>query len=174
VACEGSLRRLRVDRIDLYQFHRVDPHVPLEDSVGALAALRDEGKIDQIGVSNFDSDQLDRAREIVPVVSVQNRYSLGDRQSEPVLDHCERDGLAFTPWFPLGAGNIGGSGAIEKVAKAHDASVFQVALAWLLARSPAMLVIPGTSSVAHVEENIAAASLRLSEEEFTELSATSA
>jgi pyridoxine 4-dehydrogenase len=172
-ACEGSLRRLRVERIDVYQLHAVDPEVPLEESVGALSDLREEGKIGHVGVSNFDTDQLARAREIVPIVSVQNRYSIGDRESEPVLELCERDGIAFIPWFPLGAGGLDADGAITRIAEAHDANPFQIALAWLLARSPVMLPIPGTSSVAHLEENVAAASLRLAQEEFEELSASS-
>jgi pyridoxine 4-dehydrogenase len=169
-ACEGSLRRLRVERIDVYQLHTVDPDVPIEESVGALAELRDEGKIAHIGVSNTRESDLARARAVVPVVSVQNRYSLGDRASDPVLGICERDGLAFIPWYPLGAGNIGG-GPIERIASERQATPFQVALAWLLARSPAMLPIPGTSSVEHLEEDVAAASLRLSEDEVSELAA---
>jgi pyridoxine 4-dehydrogenase len=168
-ACQGSLRRLRLDRIDVYQLHAVDPEVPLEESVGALAELRDEGKIGHVGLSNVDTEELDRAREIVPVVSVQNRYSVADRDSDPVLDRCERDGLAFIPWGPLRAVSGDGDGVIGRVADAHGASELQVALAWLLARSPAMLPIPGTSSVEHLKENVAAAGLRLSEEEFGEL-----
>jgi pyridoxine 4-dehydrogenase len=170
-ACEGSLQRLRLKRIDLYQLHAVDPQVPLEESVGALAQLQAEGKIAHIGLSNVGIEELERARQITSVVSVQNRYSLYDRDSEPVLDRCERDGLAFIPWFPLKAGRVAGEGPIARVAKAHAATPFQVAIAWLLARSPAMLPIPGTSSVEHLEENVAAAGLRLSEEEFGELSA---
>jgi pyridoxine 4-dehydrogenase len=170
-ACQGSLRRLRLDRIDLYQLHAVDPGVPLEESVGALAELRDEGKIAHVGLSNVEAEELERAREIVPVVSVQNRYSVAERDSDPVLDRCERDGLAFIPWGPLRAVRDDGDGVIGRVADAHDASELQVALAWLLARSPAMLPIPGTSSVEHLEENVAAAGLRLTEEEFGELSA---
>jgi aryl-alcohol dehydrogenase-like predicted oxidoreductase len=177
-ACEGSLRRLRLERIDVYQLHRVDPKVPLEDSVGALAELRDAGKIAHVGVSNFSVEELDRARRIVPVVSVQNRYGVADRDSDPVVDRSESDGLAFIPWFPLGAGRVGDSGdpsaldrAIDRVAEAHQATRFQVAIAWLLARSPAMLPIPGTSSPEHLEENVAAAALRLSQTEFDELSA---
>jgi pyridoxine 4-dehydrogenase len=183
-ACEGSLRRLRLERIDVYQLHAVDPDVPLEESVGALAVLREEGKVAHVGLSNVGLDELDRAREVVPVVSVQDRYSLADRDSERVVDRCERDGLAFIPWFPLSAGRIGGDGipgrgalsgdlreVLNRVAGAHDATPFQVALGWLLARSPAMLTIPGTSSVDHLEENVAAAGLRLSEEEFGELTA---
>jgi len=170
-ACEGSLRRLRVERIDVYQLHAVDPNVPLEDSVGALAELRDEGKIVHVGVCNVDPEELARARQIVPLVSVQNRYSLVDRESDSLVDLCEREGLAFLPWFPLGAGNLEPGGAIERIAQAHGATRFQVALAWLLARSSTMLAIPGTSSIEHLEQNVAAAGLRLSEEEFSELSA---
>ena len=168
-ACEGSLRRLRVERIDVYQLHAVDPNVPLEDSVGALAELRDEGKIVHVGVCNVDPEELARARQIVPLVSVQNRYSLVDRESDSLVDLCEREGLAFLPWFPLGAGNLEPGGAIERIAQAHGATRFQVALAWLLARSSTMLAIPGTSSIEHLEQNVAAAGLRLSEEEFSEL-----
>jgi pyridoxine 4-dehydrogenase len=170
-ACEGSLRRLRLDRIDVYQLHAVDPGIPLEESVGALAELRAEGKIAHIGLSNVDTEELQRAREIVPVVSVQNRYSVAERDSDPVLDRCERDGLAFIPWGPLRAVREDGNGVIGRVAGAHGATELQVALAWLLARSPAMLPIPGTSSVEHLEENVAAAGLRLTEDEFGELSA---
>ena len=170
-ACQASLRRLRLDRIDVYQLHAVDPGVPLEDSVGALAELRDEGKIAHVGLSNVDTEELERAREIVPVVSVQNRYSVAERDSDPVLDRCERDGLAFIPWGPLRAVREDGDGVIGRVAGAHGATELQVALAWLLARSPAMLPIPGTSSVEHLEENVAAAGLRLTEDEFGELSA---
>src|SRR5919106_2882369 len=143
-ACEGSLRRLRLERIDLYQLHAVDPAVPIEDSVGELARLRDEGKIRHVGLSNVDADELARARAIIPIVSVQNRYSLSDRRSEDVLEACERDGLGFLPWFPLAAGSAANP---------------QTALAWLLHRSPVMLPIPGTSSIEHLEENVAAAAL---------------
>jgi aryl-alcohol dehydrogenase-like predicted oxidoreductase len=170
-ACESSLQRLRLERIDLYQLHTVDPNVPLEESIGALVELRDEGKIARIGLSNVNAEQLARARELTLVVSVQNRYSLVVRDSDRVLEECERDGIAFIPWFPLGAGDLGSNGPIERIAAAHDASPFQVALAWLLARSPVMLPIPGTSSVEHLEENVAAAGLRLTKEEFEELSA---
>jgi len=173
-ACEGSLRRLRLERIDLYQLHTVDPSVPLEESVGALVELRDEGKIAHIGISNVNTEQLARAREIVPIVSVQNRYSIVDRDSEPVLAECERLGVAFIPWFPLAAGGLSGGGAIAKIAEAHDATPFQVALAWLLARSPVMLPIPGTSSLEHLKENVAAAGLKLAEEDFEELAAIDA
>jgi aryl-alcohol dehydrogenase-like predicted oxidoreductase len=169
-ACEGSLRRLRLERIDVYQLHTVDPNVPLEESVGALVELRDAGKVAHIGLSNVNAQQLVRAREIVPIVSVQNRYSVEDRASEPVLEECDRNGIAFIPWFPLAAGRLAGRGPITRIARAHDATLFQVALAWLLARSPVMLPIPGTSSVEHLEENVAAAGLRLAQEEFEELS----
>ena len=154
-----------------YQLHAVDSEVPLEESVGTLAELRDEGKVGHVGLSNVDTDQLARAREIVPIVSVQNRYSIGDRVAEPVLEACDADSIAFIPWFPLASGGLESAGAISRIANAHDATPFQVALAWLLARSPVMLPIPGTSSVDHLEENVAAASLRLSEDEFAGLSA---
>jgi pyridoxine 4-dehydrogenase len=147
-ACEGSLRRLRLARIDLYQLHAVDPRVPLEDSLGELARLQAQGKIRHIGVSNVSAQELARAQRTVTVVSVQNRYNLADRGSEAVLRDCERARIAFIPWFPLGAG--------------RDAANARGAIAWLLARSPVMLPIPGTSSVAHLEENVAAAALRLS------------
>ena len=173
-ACEGSLRRLRLERIDVYQLHAVDRRVPLEESVGTLAELREEGKIARVGLSNVDTVELERAREIVPVISVQNRYSVADRDSDPVVDRCEREGLAFIPWGPLRAVGRSRNGVIGRVAGAHGASELQVALAWLLARSPAMLPIPGTSSIEHLEEDVAAAGLRLSEEEFTELSAVAA
>jgi pyridoxine 4-dehydrogenase len=170
-ACEGSLRRLRLERIDLYQLHTVDANVPLEESVGALAELRDAGKVGHIGLSNVDMEQLALAREIVPIISVQNRYSVEDRRSETVLEECEHRGIAFIPWFPLAAGRLAERGPIAGIAAAHDATPFQVALAWLLARSPVMLAIPGTSSVEHLEENVAAAALQLTREEFEELSA---
>ena len=177
-ACEASLKRLKLARIDLYQFHRLDPKVPLEDSLGELAKLRQEGKIRHIGVSNFDVDELARARRIVPIVSVQNRYNLSDRSSEDVLGVCTREGLAFIPWAPLASGSAprleGGSAsasgpgkALEQVAAAHGATLMQVAIAWLLARSPVMLPIPGTSSVAHLEENLTSARLQLSPAELT-------
>jgi len=170
-ACERSLKRLRVERIDVYQLHAVDPDVPLEESVGALAELRDEGKIAHVGVSNVKADELARARDIVPIVSVQNRYSVADRVAEPALEACESAGIAFIPWFPLGSGDLEVTGAIGRIADAHGATPFQVALAWLLARSPVMLPIPGTSSVEHLEDNVAAAALRLTEDEVAELTA---
>jgi len=173
-ACEASLKRLKLARIDLYQLHKVDPNVPLEDSMGALAQLRAQGKIRHVGVSNFDAAQLSAARRIVPVVSVQNRYNLGDRASGDVLGICEREGLAFIPWAPIASGTANtleadSHSALTGVAQAHKVSVFQVALAWLLAKSPAMLPIPGTSSVTHLEDNIAAASLHLTAAELKAL-----
>jgi pyridoxine 4-dehydrogenase len=171
-ACEGSLRRLQVDRIDLYQLHAPDPDVPYEESVGALKELQDEGKIRHVGVSNVSIDQLMQARSIVDVVTVQNRFNLVYRDSTDVLEICERDGLGFFPWFPLAAGELARPGAVvDELARRHDASPGQIALAWLLARSPVMLPIPGTGSVAHLEENAAAAELKLSDEELRELDA---
>ena len=164
--CEGSLRRLRLDRIDVYQLHAPDPKVPLEDSVGALKELQDGGKVRHIGVSNVSVEELERARRVVEVVTVQNLYNVADRHSEDVLEACERDGLGFIPWFPLATGDLAGPGGpLDEVARAHDATPGQIALAWLLARSPVMLPIPGTSSIEHLEENVAAADLRLSDEE---------
>jgi pyridoxine 4-dehydrogenase len=170
-ACEGSLRRLRVERIDLYQLHAVDSKVPYEESVGALAELQNEGKIRNIGVSNVGLGELEIARSLVDVVSVQNRFSIDDQDSADVLDTCDQEGLAFIPWFPLAAGRVDEGDAIARIAEVHDASSFQIAIAWLLARSPAMLPIPGTSSVEHLEENVAAAGIKLSADELAELSA---
>ena len=170
---EGSLRRLRVERVDLYQLHAVDPQVPLEDSVGTLAELQREGKIRHVGLSNVDARQLAAARELVTVVSVQNRYNLTDRHSESVLDVCERSEIAFLPWFPLALGQLARSqGHLAQLARSRGATSAQVALAWLLRRSPVTLPIPGTSSVEHVEENIAAAGLELTDAEFADLSRT--
>jgi pyridoxine 4-dehydrogenase len=169
-ACEGSLKRLRVDRIDLYQLHAPDANVPYDESVGALKELQDEGKIRLIGVSNVSVEQLDTAREIVQVVTVQNRFNLADRSTEDVLERSEELGLGFIPWFPLSAGSLAGPGGpLTEIAQRHDASPGQVAIAWLLARSEVMLPIPGTSSVDHLEQNIAAAAIELSEEEIAEL-----
>jgi len=169
-ALEGSLKRLRLERIDLYQLHRVDPNVPLEDSVGTLAELRSAGKIRHIGLSNVNTDQLAQARKIVPVVSVQNRYSLTDRASENLVDLCEREGLGFIPWFPLATGNLARPGGrLDQIARDHRATASQIALAWLLKRSRTMLPIPGTSSVAHLEENLGAVGVKLSDEEFAAL-----
>jgi pyridoxine 4-dehydrogenase len=169
-ACERSLRDLQVDRIDLYQLHAVDPEVPYAESVGALKELQDEGKIRHVGVSNVSIEQLDEARSIVDVVSVQNRFNLGDRSSADVLAVCERDGLGFFPWFPLAAGSLARPGGVlAEIAEAHDATPGQVALAWLLARSPVMLPIPGTGSLAHLEENVAAAGLSLTDDDLARL-----
>jgi pyridoxine 4-dehydrogenase len=168
--CEASLQRLRVDRIDLYQLHSVDPAVPIEESVGALVDLQREGKIRHIGLSNVDARQLAQARQVATIVSVQNRYNLVDRYSEGVLDACERDGIAFLPWFPLGFGSLThGAGRLADVALSRSATQAQIALAWLLRRSPVMLPIPGTSSLEHLEENVAAAALGLTDAEFGEL-----
>ena len=167
-AVEGSLKRLRRERIDVYQLHIPDPVVPFEDSVGTLAQLKDEGKIRLIGLSNVTREHIERARRIVPIVSVQNRYSFADREWDYVVDYCERNAIAFIPWFPLGAGRVAGQ-MLEQVARAHQAAPQQVASAWLLKRSRFMLPIPGTSSVKHLEENVAAASLQLSDEEFQTL-----
>jgi len=169
-ACEGSLRRLRLERIELYQLHRPDPKVPFEESVGELARLRDEGKIHHVGLSNVDLGQLARAQAIVPVVSVQNRYNLADRHSEDVLEACEKGGIAFFPWWPLAVGDLAEPGGrLDAVARAHDATPAQVALAWLLARSPIVCPIPGTASLDHLEENMAAAKLELAPEELAAL-----
>jgi pyridoxine 4-dehydrogenase len=174
-SCEASLRRLRIDRIDLYQLHAVDPSVPFEESVGTLAELQREGKIRHIGLSNVDARQLAQARAFVTVVSVQNRYNLADRHSEGVLEACERDEIAFLPWFPLAFGDLTrGGGRLAEIASARGATQAQVALAWLLRRSPVMLPIPGTSSVEHLEEDLGAASLELTDAEFAELSRASA
>jgi aryl-alcohol dehydrogenase-like predicted oxidoreductase len=160
-ALEGSLKRLRLERIELYQLHAPDPKVPFAESVGALARLRREGKIRHVGVSNVSVAQLEEARKIVPVVSVQNEYNVENRASEDVLRACERLGIAFLPWYPLGAGGALRSSRLKELAKKHHATPAQVALAWLLRKSPAMLPIPGTSSVKHLEENVAAAQLQL-------------
>ena len=169
-AVEGSLKRLRLNRIDLYQLHTPDPRVPFEASVEALAELQSQGKIRLIGLSNVTREHIERARKIVPIVSVQNRYSFADREWDYVVDHCEQNEIAFIPWFPLGAGRVAGE-VLSRVAQAHQSTPMQVALAWLLQRSPIMLPIPGTTSTQHLEENIAAASLRLTREEYEELSA---
>lgn len=168
-AVAGSLRRLRLDRIPLYQLHHPDPVVSFDASVETLAELRQEGKIRLIGLSNVTQEHIERARKIVPIVSVQNRYSFADREWDYVVDYCERNRIAFIPWFPLGAGKAAGD-VLNEIARAHNAKPMQVAIAWLLQRSPWMLPIPGTSSVEHLEENVAAASLRLTKEEFERLS----
>jgi pyridoxine 4-dehydrogenase len=162
-ACEGSLRRLRLDQIPLYQFHRPDPRVPLAESVGALVQLKDEGKIRHIGVSNVSEKQLREAQQITPVVSVQNRYNASDRQSESMVDTCEIEQLAFLPWAPIQQADS--NPAVAEAARRHGASPRQIVLAWLLARSPQILPIPGTGSPEHVETNVAAASVKLSPDE---------
>jgi pyridoxine 4-dehydrogenase len=162
--CEDSLRRLRLERIDVYQLHAVDRNVPVEDSVGALAELRDEGKIRHAAICNANVEELDRARSIVEIVSVQNRYNLVDRASEDVLQVCERDGLAFLPWFPLATGSlVEPGGPLDELAHQHRVTAAQVALAWLLQHSPVTVPIPGTSSIEHFEENLAAAEVELSD-----------
>ncbi len=173
-ACEASLRRMRLERIDLYQLHAPDPDVPLADSIGELARLQREGKIRHIGVSNVGLDELRLARGIAKVVSVQNRYNVGDRRSDDVLRVCAADGIAFLPWAPLAgrereAGRSGSIEALGRLAKSRGITETQAALAWLLARSPVVLPIPGTSSVAHLEENVAAAALRLTPEELARI-----
>jgi aryl-alcohol dehydrogenase-like predicted oxidoreductase len=166
-ACEASLRRLRLERIDVYQLHRPDPDVPLEESVGELARLREEGKIRHVGLSNVGLEELARAQAVVPIVSVQNRYSLSNRDCDDVVDECERRGIAFLPWYPLEAGDHAlPGGALGRVAGSRGATPAQVALAWLLARSPVVCPIPGTGSLRHLEENVAAAELELTPEEL--------
>ncbi len=168
--CEGSLRRLRLERIDLYQLHRIDPKVPADDQLGTLKALQAEGKIKHIGLSEVSIAQIQHAQTIVPIVSIQNRYSLADRGSEDVLKYCEKEKMAFIPWFPLAAGKLSGeSSPVQRVAEQLKATPSQVALAWLLSRSPVMLPIPGTSKVKHLEENVAAAALKIDEKEMQEL-----
>lgn len=168
-AVEGSLKRLRLERIDVYQLHTPDPVVPFDDSVATLAKLKEEGKIRLVALSNVTQEHIERARRIVPIVSVQNRYSFADREWDYIVSYCERNGIAFIPWFPLGAGRVAGE-LLLNIARTHHATPMQVALAWLLKRSPRMLPIPGTSSTAHLEENVAAANLCLSDEEFASLS----
>jgi len=168
-AVEGSLKRLRLDRIHVYQLHIPDPNVALEASVEALAELKRQSKIHLLGLSNVTQEHIERARKIVPIVSVQNRYSFADREWDYLVDYCEPNKIAFIPWFPLGAGRAAAE-ILNRVANAHHATPLQIALAWLLKRSPVMLPIPGTSSVEHVEENVGAAALRLTPEEYKELS----
>jgi pyridoxine 4-dehydrogenase len=167
-AAEGSLKRLRVDRIDVYQLHTPDPVVPFHASVEALAQLQAEGKIRFVALSNVTKEHIERAQKIVPIVSVQNRYSFADREWDYVVEYCEKEGIAFIPWFPLAAGKVAGM-VLENIAKKRGKTPKQIALAWLLKRSPVMLPIPGTSSIPHLEENVAAASLQLSDEEYQEL-----
>jgi aryl-alcohol dehydrogenase-like predicted oxidoreductase len=169
--CEMSLRRLGVDRIDLFQLHRIDDKFPAEDQIGELVALQQEGKIRHIGLSEVNVDQLRAAQKTATIVSVQNMYNLSARDAEPVLDACEADGIGFIPWFPLAAGPLAAAdGPLQRIAADHHASPSQLALAWLLKRSPVMLPIPGTSKVAHLEENVAAAGIELSDAEFDTLS----
>jgi len=166
---EGSLRRLKLERIDLYQLHRIDSKVPADEQFGALREFRQEGLVRHLGLSEVGVEEIDAARRVVPIVSVQNLYNASDRKWEPVVEYSEREGLAFIPWFPLSAGDIEEGGPLDRVARRHGVTVYQAALAWLLAHSPSMLVIPGTSSVTHLEENVAAAELRLTEEDLREL-----
>jgi pyridoxine 4-dehydrogenase len=168
-AVEGSLKRLRLERIDVYQLHIPDPVVSFEASVETLAQLRNEGKIRLVGLSNVTQEHIERARKIVPIVSVQNRYSFADREWDYVVDYCERNKIAFIPWFPLGAGKVAGE-VLNRIARAHNASPTQIALAWLLRRSPIMLPIPGTSSIEHLDQNVRSSSLRLTDEDYQALS----
>src|SRR5713226_262784 len=169
-ACEGSLKRLRVEQIDVYQFHRPDPNVPIEESIGALVELKAQGKIRHIALSNVTVEQAERAQKLTPIVSIQNRYSAFDRASEPVLEFCSLEELAFLPWRPVeGGGVAGAAGVIAEIARRNHATPTQVALAWLLAHSPVMLPIPGTSQVAHLEENLGAVALELAPAELVEI-----
>ncbi|MGK5683349.1 aldo/keto reductase [Actinoplanes sp. URMC 104] len=167
-ALEGSLRRLRLEQIPLYQFHRPDPRVPLEDSIGALAELKEQGKIRHIGVSNFTEEQLRTAQRLTPIVSIQNRYNVDDRNSESLVDLCEQEQLVFLPWAPIQ--NLDGNAAVQEAARKYEATPHQIVLAWLLARSPQILPIPGTGSVGHLDENVAAAGLRLTPAEVAAIS----
>ena len=168
-ACEGSLKRLKVEQIDLYQFHRPDPKVPYEESVGALVELKNEGKIRHIGLSNVTTDHVEQAQKLTPIVSVQNRYSIYERSSEPVLEFCSLEEIAFLPWRPVEGGGLAAAGVVAEIAHRNRATPAQVALAWLLAHSPVMLPIPGTSKVAHLEENLGAVALDLAPAELAEL-----
>jgi aryl-alcohol dehydrogenase-like predicted oxidoreductase len=167
-AVEGSLKRMRLDRIDVYQLHIPDPVVSFDASLETLAELKREGKIRMVALSNVTQEHIERARRIVPIASVQNRYSFADREWDYVVDYCERNRIVFIPWFPLGAGRIAGE-VLNQIAQSHDAAPTQVALAWLLRRSPTILPIPGTSSIEHLEQNVAAAALRLTEQDFVKL-----
>ncbi|MGI9538704.1 MAG: aldo/keto reductase [Miltoncostaeaceae bacterium] len=171
-ACEGSLRRLRLDRIDLYQLHAPDPDVPIEESLGAIADMVDEGKVRHVGVCNVSVEELARARSVLPIVTVQNRYNLRERGSDAVIDICERDGIPFMPWYPLSRGLLGSrdGGPLGRVAEHRGVSPARIAIAWLLARSPMMLPIPGTSRVRHLDDNVAAAGIRLDPDELESLS----
>jgi aryl-alcohol dehydrogenase-like predicted oxidoreductase len=167
---EMSLRRLRLDRIDLYQLHRIDPKVPMEESLGALKEMQAAGKIRHIGLSEVSVAEIEKARKIVPVVSVQNLYNLSNRKHEDVLNYCDKEGIAFIPWFPVASGSLAKPASpLHKIAKAHNATAAQLSVAWLLHRSPVILPIPGTSTVAHLEENVGAAAITLSAKEWKEI-----
>jgi aryl-alcohol dehydrogenase-like predicted oxidoreductase len=166
-ACEGSLRRLKLEQIPLYQFHRPDPAVPLEDSIGALVTLKEQGKIRHIGLSNVTEEQLRAAQRLTPIVSIQNRYNLGDRRSESLVDLCEQERLVFLPWAPIQ--DLDDNRVVQEIARQHDASPRQIVLAWLLARSPAILPIPGTATVSHLEDNVAAVAIKLTPAELASL-----
>ena len=167
---EMSLRRLKLERIDLYQLHRIDPKVPVEESLGALVKLQQAGKIRHIGLSEVTPEEIERSQKTAQIVSVQNRYNLSDREHEKTLSYCEKHKLAFIPWFPVAAGKLTQSGgALDQFAKQHDTTVAQLSIAWLLHRSPVMLPIPGTSSVKHLEQNVAAAALRLSDADWNKI-----
>jgi aryl-alcohol dehydrogenase-like predicted oxidoreductase len=166
-ACEGSLRRLKLDEIPLYQLHRPDPEVPLEDSIGALLTLKSQGKIRHIGLSNVTEEQLRRVQRLTPVVSIQNRYNVGDRTSESLIDLCEQEQLAFLPWAPIQ--DLNNNSVVHEIARRHGATAHQIVLAWLLARSPSILAIPGTGSVTHLGDNVAAAAITLEPHEVSQL-----
>jgi pyridoxine 4-dehydrogenase len=163
-ACEGSLRRLELEQIPLYQFHRPDPMVPLEDSIGALVTLKEQGKIRHIGLSNVTEEQLRRAQRLTPIVSIQNRYNVDDRRSEPLVDLCEQEQMVFLPWAPIQ--NLDSNRIVQQLAQRYNATPRQIVLAWLLARSPSMLPIPGTGSVSHLDDNVAAAAIKLTPAEL--------
>ena len=168
---EKSLRRLRLERIDLYQLHRIDSKVPVEESLGALKQMQEAGKIRHVGLSEVTTAEIERARKVLPIVSIQNQYNIGNRKSEKILIYCEKERLGFMPWSPIGGGRLKTGNALEAAAKRHNVSVVQLALAWLLHRSPVMLPIPGTSSVPHLEENVASAALNLTPEDWNEIDA---
>ena len=168
---ENSLKRLQLERIDLYQLHRIDPKVPMEESLGALKKMQEAGKIRHVGLSEVSPEEIDRARKVLPIVSVQNQYNVDNRKWEKTLTYCEKEGLGFMPWSPIGGNRGLKDNALEPAARDYHASVVQLALAWLLHRSPAMLPIPGTSSVAHLEENMAAAKLKLTAEDWKRVDA---
>src|SRR6201987_4444808 len=160
---------MKIMRVDLYQLHRIDPNVPVEESLGALKEMQSAGKIRHVGLSEVSVAEIERARKVLPIVSIQTRYNVTDRKWEKAIDYCEKENLGFLPWFPVGGGRGVKSAALDSVAKAHNASVYQVALAWLLQRSPVMLPIPGTSNIQHLEDNCAAAKLKLTPDEWKSL-----